>query len=194
MVQKSFARLVYNDFLKTLPGDDPYYEPVEQYRNLSPQTSHRNRDAQRAFVKLTKDSYNQKCAPAAWLAKKVGNCYTASLYSSLAALIFEKGNDLLSKRILLYSFGSGFAASMFSIRVIAPVDDVFLGPDLKERLEDRIIAPAEEYIRTLKEREVNYGRFGYVPKANVDDLFPGTWYLREVGTDGERSYDQVPYR
>ncbi|CAN8073841.1 unnamed protein product [Agarophyton chilense] len=194
MVHKSFARLIYNDFLNSTEGEDSFYQPVEQYRNLPRELSHRNREAQRAFVKLAKENYEEKCAPAAWLAKRIGNCYTASLYSSLAALIFEKGNDLIGKRILLYSFGSGFASSMFSLRVIAPVDKVFLGRDLRDRLDNRIIAGAEEYIRTLSEREQNYGRFGYAPRASLDDLLPGTWYLREVLGEGERSYDQVPFR
>ncbi|KAI0565061.1 Hydroxymethylglutaryl-coenzyme A synthase [Gracilaria domingensis] len=194
MVQKSFARLVYNDFLNAAEGEDSFFEPVEKYRNLPKKVSHRSREAQRAFVKLSKDYYDSKCAPAAWLARKIGNCYTASLYSSLAALIVEKGNELIGKRVLLYSFGSGFASSMFSLRVTAPVDKLFLGRDLKERLEDRIVAEAEDYIRTLKERESNYGRFGYVPQANIEDLFPGTWYLRGVQPEGERSYDQIPFR
>lgn len=194
MVQKSFARLVYNDFLRSERGEDSFYDGVEKYRDIPRETSHQNREAQRAFVRLAKDMHEEKCAPAEWLAKEVGNCYTASLYSSLAALVCEKDNELLGKRILLYSFGSGYAASMYSLRVTGPVDKVFVGQCLRERMENRIIESPITFVKTLKEREGNYGRFGYRPKANIENLYPGTWYLTEVGEEGERMYDQLPVR
>lgn len=194
MVQKAFARLVYRDFLETQPGENPFYKEVEQYRALSRETSHQNRDATKAFVKLARPLYLQKVAPAAWLGIEIGNCYTASLYSSLAALVYEMRGALVGKRVLMYSFGSGFAASMFSLRISAPVDKISRGLRLRERLEERIVVEPEAYEATLKRREKDYCRFGYEPETEVDDLFPGTFYLSAVGREGEREYDCVPFR
>lgn len=194
MVRKSLAWLVYNDFMRTAPHADPFYSQVEKYRKFKKEVIHRNREAVQAFVKLASHMYDSKCAPAAWLAREIGNCYTASLYSSLAALLVEAKGSLIGKRILLYSFGSGFAASMYSLRVTSCAENVVVGPELQDQLAERDVVSAEDYVATLKQREIDYGRFGYAPKSEVETLRPGTWYLKEVREDGERDYDQVPYR
>lgn len=194
MVQKSFARLLYSDFLASAPGEDPFFEPVEQFRGLERASSHRDRDAQRAFVALAKPMYEQKVAPGAWLGVEIGNCYTASLYSSLAALVMERKNDLIDKRILMYSFGSGFAASMFALRVVEPLDAIFNKLTFRERLKERLVFPAQEYDCTLKVREENYCRFSCEPVSPLQSLFPGTFYLKRVGELGEREYDRIPFR
>eukprot|EP00177_Eucheuma_denticulatum_P008431 GFKZ01015328.1.p1 GENE.GFKZ01015328.1~~GFKZ01015328.1.p1 ORF type:complete len:458 (-),score=50.01 GFKZ01015328.1:575-1888(-) len=194
MVQKSFARLLYSDFLATAQGEDPFFESVERFRGLERASAHRDRDAQKAFVALARPLYDRKVAPGAWLAAEIGNCYTASLYSSLAALICEERNQLVGKRILLYSFGSGFAASMFALRVVQPLDSIFEKLALRESLRGRIIMSPEEYDATLRERERNYCRFDYNTTGDLDRLFPGTFYLTRVGKQGEREYDRVPTR
>lgn len=40
----------------------------------------------------------------------------ASLYAALASLVFSKATALLDSRILAYSYGSGLAASLYSIQ------------------------------------------------------------------------------
>lgn len=194
MVQKAFARLMYNDFLTTEPGSDPFYANVEQYRDLPHENSHQHRAALKAFVQLSKPLFEKKCAPGAWLGVEIGNCYTASLYSSLAALIYKKRNAVVGKRILMYSFGSGFASSMFSMRVSAPVDKICRGLRLRERLDDRVVVEPAKYEATLTRREKDYCRFDYEPEEEVDNLFPGTFYLKAVLREGEREYGQVPFR
>lgn len=194
MVEKSFARLLYSDFLATAPGEDPFFHTVERFRGLERSSSHRDRDAQRAFVSLARPLYEEKVAPAAWLGVEIGNCYTASLYSSLAALIMERKNELVDKRILMYSFGSGYAASMFALRAVQPLDALFSKMSLRQRLKERYILSAEEYNCALKVREENYCRFDYEPITPLHRLPPGTFYLKRVGEHGEREYDQVPFR
>lgn len=193
MVQKSFARLLYSDFLATAVGEDPFFESVERFRGLQRDSAHRDRDAQKAFVALARPLYERKVAPGAWLAVEIGNCYTASLYSSLAALIYQQRNQLVGKRILLYSFGSGFAASMFALRVVFPLDSIFEKLSLRETLRARLIMSPQEYDATLKERERNYCRFDYHTTGDLDRLFPGAFYLKRVGKQGEREYDRVPF-
>ena len=51
------------------------------------------------------------------LAKQLGNIYTGSLYNGLMTLIGDKSLDLVGKKIMMFSYGSGCAASMFFIRV-----------------------------------------------------------------------------
>lgn len=194
MVKKALARLIYHDFLRTAPGSDVRYASVEQYRALDVSISHRNRAAQNAFVELGTALYEEKCAPAAWLAKEIGNAYTASLYSSLCALVAEEGDRIVGKRLLFFSFGSGCAASMFSMRVDKSVERMKRGLKLRERLCERIIVPAAVYDETLRKREQDYCRFGYVPSSDCSELFPGTYYLAAVGKNGERKYCRAQKR
>jgi 3-hydroxy-3-methylglutaryl CoA synthase len=46
---------------------------------------------------------------------QLGNLYTASLYSGLASLLAQQGQQLAGKRVLCFSFGSGAVASMFTL-------------------------------------------------------------------------------
>jgi 3-hydroxy-3-methylglutaryl CoA synthase len=50
------------------------------------------------------------------LQRQLGNLYTASLYSGLAALLAQQGSALAGKRVLCFSFGSGVVSSMFVLR------------------------------------------------------------------------------
>ena len=47
----------------------------------------------------------------------LGNIYTGSLYNGLITLLCDSTIDLDGKNILLFSYGSGCAASMFYARV-----------------------------------------------------------------------------
>lgn len=46
---------------------------------------------------------------------QVGNSYTASLWHGLASLLHRRGAGLAGRRLLLYSFGSGTVAALFSL-------------------------------------------------------------------------------
>lgn len=191
MVVKSFARMLYSDFLQTKQGEDSFFEDVERFRELERASAHRDRLAQKAFVNLAKPLYEQKVSPGDWLSVEIGNCYTASLYANLAALISEARDELIGKRILMYSFGSGFAASMFSLRVVDSVQEMANKLSIKKRLQDRYEIAPEMYEKMMLERERDYGRMNYQPKANSEMLFPGTFFLKKVGAQGEREYGQV---
>lgn len=194
MVKKSFARLVANDFMRTDVDSDDRFTSVEKYRHLDHSTSHRCREAVKAFVDVCTDAFEEKCAPSAWLGREVGNCYTASLYTALAAILSEVGDELIGKRLLLFAFGSGFASSMFTLRVMASVKHVLVGKSLQQFLDERIVTPPEVYDSIMTLRERDYGRFGYTPQSEVSSLAPGCYYLREVTSDGQRRYAQVPNR
>lgn len=194
MVKKSFARLVANDFIRSDINADNRFSSVEKYRHLEHSTSHHCREAVREFVDICADAFEEKCAPSAWLGREVGNCYTASLYTSLAAALTEVGDGLVGKRLMLFAFGSGFASSMFTLRVTASVKYVLVGKGLQQYLAERIIAPPEVYDSVMDSRERDYGRLGYTPQSEMSSLASGCYYLKEVTSDGQRRYAQVPHR
>jgi hydroxymethylglutaryl-CoA synthase len=68
-------------------------------------------------LKYYNEEWKNKCERSLLLAKQLGNIYTGSLYNGLLSLICDKTINLTGKRIMMFSYGSGCAASMFSIRV-----------------------------------------------------------------------------
>ena len=72
---------------------------------------------------LAKTSYNQewkhKTERSLLLAKQLGNIYTGSLYNGLLSLICDDAINLEGRKIMLFSYGSGCAASMFMVHVRA---------------------------------------------------------------------------
>jgi hydroxymethylglutaryl-CoA synthase len=68
----------------------------------------------KAFGSLWKD----RCERTLYLAKQLGNIYTGSLYNGLISLVCDKDVNLVGKKIFMFSYGSGCAASMFIIKVV----------------------------------------------------------------------------
>ena len=62
--------------------------------------------------------WKDKCERSLHLCKHLGNIYTGSLYNGLLTLIADKSVDLKNKSILMFSYGSGCAASLFVVRVV----------------------------------------------------------------------------
>ena len=61
--------------------------------------------------------WRDRCERGLLLAKQLGNIYTGSLYNGLLSLICDETIDLTGKKILMFSYGSGCAASMFVLKV-----------------------------------------------------------------------------
>ena len=59
--------------------------------------------------------FERKVAPSLGIAQQCGNMYTASLLAGLAWLVESQGAALAGCRVLMYSYGSGAAASLFSL-------------------------------------------------------------------------------
>ena len=72
------------------------------------------------------------------LAKQLGNIYTGSLYNGLLSLLCDETIDLAGKKILMFSYGSGCAASMFILKVNAGYRRISQLSDFKPRLARRV--------------------------------------------------------
>lgn len=90
---------------------------------------------------------SEKAIHSLYISKRNGNSYTASVYHALISLLYNKGGELgIHDRILLFSFGSGCASSMFLLRKVAQGCEI---TDLKERLDSRIRLSACEHLKRL---------------------------------------------
>jgi hydroxymethylglutaryl-CoA synthase len=192
LVKRSLARLVYLDFIEGTNSDMrdcQLYKDLHAYRDLAPETSHQNKEASRAFVAATEPLFKVKCDPGAWLARHVGNAYTASLYGALAALLHREGDKMLGSRILLFAFGSGFASTMYSLRVVGSLETILASLfDLESSLDERHVLSGEEYDAIMLQREKDYKRFDYSPSVSPGELFAGTYFVTYIGANGERHY------
>ena len=70
------------------------------------------------------------------LSKNIGNIYTGSLYIGLASLLNE--GNLIGKRVLMFSYGSGLMSSMFTLRIRQNVNDLKIILNIEQRLRNRI--------------------------------------------------------
>lgn len=89
--------------------------------------------------------WQDKCERSLFLAKELGNIYTGSLYNGLLSLVCDDTIDLTGKKVLMFSYGSGCAASMFVLRVNAGYRNIQRLSDFRPRLASRVKVSPEEY-------------------------------------------------
>lgn len=79
--------------------------------------------------------------------------YTGSLYASLASLIDAvDSNTLQGKRVAMFAFGGGAAASFFALRIARSTSFMADKMDLRKRLGEMRVATCEEYDAAMKVR------------------------------------------
>lgn len=189
LVRKSFARLYQDDWIAGRKIDMPTSGiNAEWQRKSLPETYNLN-DMHKAFMDATTPYYNSKVVPSLLLSKQLGNSYTGSLYASLASLVSEVDPEKLKdSRAVLFSYGSGLASTMFSVRFDASTHAIRDNLSIHKRLGQRRSVSAEEFTKTLALRERTHSLASYIPTQPLDDLFPGTYYLAEVDSLKRRKY------
>lgn len=198
LVQKSFGRLIYNDFLRQASYlEGPSLASLEPFRTLGEEESYSNRDLEKISQQVGKRFYNEIVGPTTLLPKQVGNMYCASLYGGLVSLLHQKAGHLDGKRALLFSYGSGLASSLFSIRfregeggfTLAKISAAL---DVASKLDSMITVSPEEFDKTMKIMETRYGANDFKPVSKVSNIRPGTFFLVSVDALYRRTYDVKP--
>eukprot|EP00899_Mesostigma_viride_P026640 jgi/Mesvir1/7160/Mv02520-RA.1 len=203
LVQKSYARLVYNDFVAHHDKVVPELEPLRPFIGLTKEETFTNRELEKAAMAVSRESFRRRVEPSCLLPQECGNMYTASLYSGLASLVhLVETPQLLHKRLLLFSYGSGLASSMFSIRARVPSGEdaqprfslAFMATslNLEKRLAARTKVSPADFVKTLELMETRYGNCGYSPNMPVDHVPRGVFYLTGVDDRYRRSYKRRP--
>ena len=138
LVQKSYARLLYNDYLSSKSSEE-FASLDESITSVDYKKSLTDKGVEKAFMALTKKKFAERVYPGTLAARLVGNMYTASVYSSLASLLVEiPAEKLQGQRIGVFSYGSGLASSFFSLKVVGDVSGIAKTLNLKQVLEERI--------------------------------------------------------
>ncbi|KAL1316567.1 hypothetical protein HN51_068746 [Arachis hypogaea] len=194
LVQKSFARLLFDDFIKDPSSvDEAAQQKLEPFANLSGDESYQSRDLEKASQQVAKPLFDAKVQPTTLIPKEVGNMYTASIYAAFASLIHNRYSVLAGKRVILFSYGSGLTATMFSLQLrdaqhpfsLSNIAEVM---DVAGKLKSRHEFLPEKFVETLKLNEHRYGAKEYVTSKDTSLLSPGTFYLTEVDSMYRRFY------
>lgn len=95
--------------------------------------------------RLSLTELQTQLAPILYYSRQVGNCYTAALYLSLISLLENLQEDLASKRIGFYSYGSGCVAEFFSGVVQANYQTMLDGTYHQSLLSQRVPLSLNQY-------------------------------------------------
>lgn len=194
LVQKSFARVMYNDFLLHPERDE--YSELQQYKDLKPAETRSDRALTKAFQKASKKLYNEKVGPSTILPKAIGNCYSASVYIALASLIVEsEATKLQDSKVLTFSYGSGLCSSLFQLRFcddVARIKKLQGQVDYRHRLEDRLLCSPEAFARVMDEKQENLenDRQHFEPKQPPMNVSAGTYHVVHRTEKGTHLYKE----
>lgn len=198
LVQKSLARIGFNDFLLTDKNvREKLYPDFEKFNDTTLEESYFDRDVEKAFMTYYNEVFEQKTKPSLLLANQVGNMYTPSIYSGLVSyLISIDAAELAGKNIGLFSYGSGLASSLYSVTITDNISEIEnlvskLG-DIKIKLDKREKSSPEQFAKMMEVREHNNHKAPYEPTGPIKNLFPGTYYLNNIDSMHRRTYERTP--
>lgn len=192
-------QLVYLDFIRGNNKDDPLLAPLAKWATAPLADTLKDRDLDLAARSVAKPVFKQKTHPSCTVSQQVGNCYAASVYVNLASLVHTIGTELVGKRILLFSYGSGSIATMFAIRARRSegenegkfsLDKMVRVLDFQTKLADRIKKSPEEYTAVMALRERVYiSAHGSVELTQpISTVGAGAYYLERIDNRGIRHY------
>lgn len=145
LVSKSYARLLYNDYLSD-PSHSAFADVPPELRDLDYQKSLSDKSVEKTFMGLSKKRFNERVQPTIQTATMCGNMYCASVYGGLVSLLSNiPAETLKGKKVAIFSYGSGLASSMFSLNVVGDVSQMVEKLDLHKRLDARRTVEPEVY-------------------------------------------------
>ena len=156
-VAKSYARLLYNDYLSD-PSHPLFTDVPAELRDIEYQASLTDKLVEKTFMGLTKKRFAERVQPAIQVPTLCGNMYCGSVWGGLVSLICNVApKSLLGKRIGVFSYGSGLASSMLSLKVVGDVSEMVEKVDLHRRLEARKTVEPKVYDEVCKLSSYNSG-------------------------------------
>ncbi len=132
---------------------------------------------------LAERGFEAAVAPTA----EVGNIYSGSTYLSLAFLLKERwqhwGNDIVGKRILICSYGSGNTMLLIPGRVAKAAPALLAEWDIEQIHNDYVDATLEQYQQWM---ESPFGR--PLTASSPAAIHNNHYYLSRIRDDGYREY------
>jgi hydroxymethylglutaryl-CoA synthase len=136
---------------------------------------------------LVDRDFEASIAPAA----EIGNTYTASTFVSLAFLLKSRydalGDDIVGKRVLLASYGSGNTMVVLAGKVAEQAPGVIRRWDLDQVWQDAAPNSIDDYLSWL---ESPVERDEYNDGVSTADIPTDSYYLAGIREDGYREYEK----
>jgi hydroxymethylglutaryl-CoA synthase len=206
-VAKSYARLLYNDYLAD-PSLPLFADVPPELRDIEYSASLTDKLVEKTFMGLTKKRFAERVQPAIQVPTLCGNMYCGSVWGGLVSLICNVAPKALEgKRIGIFSYGSGLASSLLSMKVVGDVSEIVEKVDLHRRLEERKTVEPKVYdevcepffdrvgvaqtnsgLQVCLLREKAHQKKNFNPEGSIDALGSGTYYLTEVDDMFRRKY------
>ncbi|KAI0133613.1 hydroxymethylglutaryl-coenzyme A synthase C terminal-domain-containing protein [Xylariales sp. AK1849] len=188
VVQKSYARLLYHDYLAD-PESPAFSEVPADVRDMPYEKSLTDKVVEKTFMTLTKKRFAERVSPAIQVATNVGNMYCASVWGGLASIISHVDSATLQgKRIGLFSYGSGLASSFMSLRINGSTEQISKVLDIPNALSSRRPLSPQEYEAFCDLRHQAHLKKDITPKGDISTIAPGTYYLEKVDDMFKRYY------
>ncbi|EFA85730.1 3-hydroxy-3-methylglutaryl-coenzyme A synthase 2 [Heterostelium album PN500] len=199
LVQKSFGRLFYNDYILSGGNSDEsshkYKDHFQEFNQIGlGKESYGNAKLDQVGLKVTDEHYKNKVIPSMTLSKELGNCYAGSVYGGILSLL-SNVNSLVGKRVLVFSYGSGLAATFFSFKGVSTNNPMFPSTEnigkqsnINQRLTNRIKISPPEFTTLLSYREENCSKLSYTPMDSTLNIAIGNYYLERVDDKLIRHY------
>ncbi|KAH8825947.1 hydroxymethylglutaryl-coenzyme A synthase C terminal-domain-containing protein [Flagelloscypha sp. PMI_526] len=189
---KGHARAVFNDFLLSPTKFATVPEP-DHFSALDKTASLTDKNVEKTFIGVAKAAFKAKVDPGMACSKRLGNMYTASVYGCLASLVANVEPGILKgKRISMYSFGGGCAASWFAMKVEGDTTEIRERLDLTNRLAEMKVVPPQEFVDALNLREKNHNASAYTPEGSLENIWQGAYYLGSVDGKFRHKYVKAP--
>ncbi|EGF77294.1 hypothetical protein BATDEDRAFT_33695 [Batrachochytrium dendrobatidis JAM81] len=189
LVQKSYGRFAFNDLRRNPSAKE--LAQFEEHASTPIEQTYTNKDIEKVFMGVTKDMFSARVAPGLMAAKNLGNMYCASLYGGLVSLLSSvPSNELLNKRVGMFSYGSGLASSFFSFTVRGSTESMAKHLNLSARLAARTVVDPNDFDQVMQLRQDVHNACDYQPQGIVDEtnFFPGSFYLDKVDSKYRRTY------
>lgn len=143
-------------------------------------------------MKCTDDNvqceFQRLVEPSLRAAVRIGPMHTAAVYVNLYSLL-ESSSLNMGSRIGVFSFGSGAACTMYTMRLKS---HPALGGRLFDVLESRTPMPVNQFSKVCFRYSRSYGRFGYQPKPRSNPL-ARSYFIKEVTARGKRVYEYAKF-
>ncbi|KAG5969840.1 ATP-dependent 5'-3' DNA helicase hcs1 [Claviceps cyperi] len=189
LVQKSYARLMYHDYLAN-PDASAFADVPAELRDMDYEKSLTDRVVEKTFMGLTKQKFQDRVHPAIQVATMCGNMYCGSVWGGVASLLsFVDPKALEGKRLGVFSYGSGLAASFMSFRVNGNVESIHKNLNIPARLEARRAVSPETFDAMCELRHQAHLKKDYTPKGDPSTISPDTYYLAKVDEMFKREYN-----
>lgn len=122
---------------------------------------------------------------------EIGNIYTGSAYLALTFLLRDRykhfGDDIVGKRVLMSSYGSGNTMSVFTGTVASSAPKIISSWHLEHSLNGQRVSSIQEY-----ERWITTSSYTPAEAAEAQSVHPGLYYLEGIREDGYRQYGFKP--